>query len=208
MSPPELTVDFVRAFIAVAIGEDVRQALAGAQARLKSSRAHVGWVAPDHIHLTLAFLGETPASRLPELRAGLDTIATETLPFGFAVQDLGSFGGNRPRVVWAGVVLEDAAPLSALQGRVVAMLKTMGLPTEDREFHAHLTLGRTRSSRGSEELVRYLAEFKGRAFGRVDVSQILLMRSQLRPEGPVYSVLHSAALRGQAGPEPSQPTVA
>ena len=59
--------ELLRTFIAVELDESLRQSLVTLQNRLKKQMpaGSVKWVAPDGMHLTLKFLGDTPPQRIP-----------------------------------------------------------------------------------------------------------------------------------------------
>jgi 2'-5' RNA ligase len=201
MPPSSDSSPFVRAFVAIEIGEDVRRRLAEAQDRLRRASAHVAWVPPQNIHVSLAFLGDIPRETIvPKVAAALDKAAGPVSPFGFDVAELGTFGSRRsPRVIWAGVHGEE--PLKALHGRVYAALAVLGLRLDEREFAPHLTLGRVRSPRGVEDLMKAIAALGQPAFGRVETTRVLLMRSTLLPSGAEYAVLHESPLVVRPGME-------
>jgi 2'-5' RNA ligase len=188
--------DVLRLFVAVEIPGAVRAALAAAQARLRAGDARVGWVPPENIHLTLAFLGDTFQARVPALQAALDRAVSGFASFSVEVRGLGAFGAPRsPRVIWAG--LEDASGLLAgLHAALAERLTEAGVVLEARPFHAHLTLGRVRSRRGSDALTAAMASDKDTPFGALPVKQVLLMRSRLEARGAEYSILHSSPLKG------------
>ncbi len=72
----------IRTFIAIDLPPNVKAALADVAATLggRVSRGTVRWVRPEQMHLTLRFLGDTPADRLPALAAALDTLAAGHAP--------------------------------------------------------------------------------------------------------------------------------
>ncbi len=193
-----MSVGFVRVFVAVDIGDDVRVVLGREIEALKKTHSKVKWVAADCIHLTLAFLGEIPEERVPEINGALDEVAALSVVFTCEVKGLGWFGAARlPRVVWAGIK-EDPA-LMELQVGVAGALRRLGFVPEDREFHPHLTLGRVKSARDGEGLATVLSGRGDTVLGSMKVDRVLLMKSQLRPRGLEYSVLHEAGLLSGRG---------
>lgn len=193
-----MAAGFMRVFVAVDIGDDVRAALGREIQALKKTHPKVKWVAPEHIHLTLAFLGEIPEERLSEINMAMDAVAEASTVFSCEVKGVGWFGSVRsPRVVWAGMKEEPA--LMELQAGVAAALRQLGFVPEDRAFHPHLTLGRVKSARDGEGLAALLSGRGEAVFGAMKVDRVLVMRSQLRPQGPEYSVLHEAALSSGQG---------
>lgn len=197
-SPPDgavasAAVAPIRTFLAVELPADLRGALDRARLRLKGTRAHVGWVAPANLHLSLVFLGDIPADQVPGLAATLRARVAGAAPFSVEVTGVGHFGdGQSPRVVWAGVT--PSAPLMALQGAVESGCRECGFAVEARPYHPHITLGRVRSSRGREVLMAEMQRLAGTAFGAMAVDAVALMRSHLQAGGPRYERLAALPL--------------
>ena len=178
----------IRAFIAIGLPANVKAALGDVAAALAAGvpRGAVRWVRPEQIHLTLRFLGDTPIDRLPALAAALDDVAGRQASFALRLTTTGCFpNAHRPRVVWVGLGGEAAA-LAALVADLNAALGALGLPPEDKPFRAHLTLGRVKDGRGAQDMplavdVPALP---------IPVAALHLIQSDLRPDGPVYTVRH------------------
>ncbi len=178
----------MRLFVAINLPAEIRERLAAEQDRLRRAQADVSWVRAENIHVTLKFLGETEEKRLDRIRPALLEVARGSAPFRIQVSGLGSFGGRVPRVVWVGVQ-EGAEPLSRLAKDVEAAMARLGFPKEKRGFSAHITLGRVRSAKNAEALLTALAQAETGPLGSVEVNQVELMQSELRPTGSVYTVL-------------------
>ncbi len=186
----------IRAFIAIDLPADVKAALGDVAAALAAGvpRGAVRWVRPEQIHLTLRFLGDTPIDRLPALAAALDDVAGRQASFALRLTTTGCFpNAHRPRVVWVGLGGEAAA-LAALVANLNATLDALGLPPEDKPFRAHLTLGRVKDDRAAQE-IDWSAAVPPL---NVPVTAVHLIESQLRPEGPLYTVRHTSTLAAQA----------
>ncbi|MEW6546616.1 MAG: RNA 2',3'-cyclic phosphodiesterase [Bacillota bacterium] len=178
----------MRLFVAVELPASVRQALGELVRYLGSSRADVKWVEEENFHLTLKFLGEVDASRLPHLGEALGRAARGVAPFDFQATGTGAFPSRRrPKVIWVGVG-RGAAELGHLAGRVDAELAHLGFPRENRPFSPHLTVGRVRSPHRLDDLVRML-EQASFATRDVAVNEIVLFQSVLGRGGPVYTPL-------------------
>lgn len=104
-----------------------------------------GWTHPADLHVTLHFIGDTPASRVEALSAAAAAAASLAAPFALALTEPGAFGApSAPRVLWCGLA-EPAAPggaLTALHAALGARLNASGFATEARPFRAHATLAR------------------------------------------------------------------
>ena len=191
----------IRSFVAVDLGAVVRSRLSEIQRQLKSSApaGSVRWVQPESVHLTLKFLGDVPAERVGEISTALARACEPLAPLSFVVAGAGCFPDpRRPNVVWIGV--EDSSrKLQALQQVVEQALNPLGFPPENRPFKPHLTLGRTQRSAAVTDL-RAVGERVGAlqvgALGRVEVHEIILMRSDLSPSGARYTPLAYISLGG------------
>jgi 2'-5' RNA ligase len=84
-----------------------------------------------------------------------------------------------------------------LQADIGAELEKLGFRPEDRDFTAHLTIGRARFVPRGDELPRKLEQERDFAAGRMGVAEVVVFSSQLGPAGPTYTTLGRAALRGQ-----------
>jgi 2'-5' RNA ligase len=192
-----------RTFIAIELNQQLRSALRNVQDKLKERTppGSVKWVAPDGIHLTLKFLGDTPVSRIPDIEAALKAACIPFQPFEFSVEGRGCFPNfRRPRVVWV-AVREKGQTLARLQVAVERTVAPLGWPTEDRAFSPHLTLGRVAKGADSRTVAavgQAVEESVVERLGLQTVTAVSLIRSELRPTGAVYSRLLHAPLAAQA----------
>lgn len=101
---------------------------------------------------------------------------------------MGSFqrkGGSA--VIWAGV--ETIQPLTVLQNQLEDELMSLGFAQEKR-FTPHLTLGRTKVLDDRVHFRQTLDKYGNLNFGTMTVNALSLMKSDLKPEGPVYTRLY------------------
>jgi 2'-5' RNA ligase len=151
-------------------------------------------VKPENLHFTLKFLGYQSEEQLSRVMDGLVEATTGITSFELSLVGLGGFPDlRRPRVLWVGA--SDGADASiALAQEVDESLHRQGVPREERSFSPHLTIGRLKDPRGFEPLRPAFTEAQSRALGRLAVSAIHLMRSDLSPEGAHYTILHTCPL--------------
>lgn len=182
----------LRAFIAVHIPDDVKQALNEASLLL-AGRVPTGvvrWVRPEQMHLTLRFLGDTDTGKLPAIQAAMDAVAATNAPFKMRLGGIGCFPNmRRPRVIWVGLSGGEVRLLS-LVAALEKELAPLGWEPEGKPFRAHLTLGRVKDERGAAG-VEWAADVPSLA---VPVEAIYLIESQLKPSGPIYTVRHLSRL--------------
>jgi RNA 2',3'-cyclic 3'-phosphodiesterase len=196
--------EILRTFIAIELDEPLHIALRSVQEKLKRQTppGSVKWVDPEGMHLTLKFLGDTPASRIPKIEAALRAACTGLEPFEVSVEGRGCFPDfRRPRVIWVAVRTKGAR-LTRLQEAVERTVAPLGWPTEERPFSPHLTLGRVNKNADAR-----LAAAAGQAveqtvvelIGVQRVTAVNLIQSDLRPTGAVYSPLLQIPLAAGTG---------
>ncbi len=181
----------MRSFVAVEVSKVCREALERAIERLRPLAPGVRWVRPDGLHLTLKFIGELAEADLPRAVERLATVAAGSAPFAMGVSGISGFPPHGiPRVVYV-ELQEPSGTLAALQAAVEdALADELGIAREDRPFTAHVTLGRTKDRRGCPGMEEIAAAVTSPDFGRVKVDSFVLMRSDLRPGGAVYTPVH------------------
>ncbi len=184
-----------RLFVAVDPAPAVAERVAAAVSAVRSLAPSAKWAGPESFHLTLAFLGDMSVAQVPDLAAAVGAAALRHSPIDVRFAGAGTFGGRRPRVLWAGVT-GDAAALAALAGDVEQALAPFGYVPEHRPFTAHLTLARARDPRGEPGLVDCAAKLAGEDFGPTRVEQVILYRSELSPKGAAYTPLAALPLGG------------
>lgn len=185
-------VEYIRSFIAVDIGAEVRAALSDTARALARAGADARWVAPESMHATLRFLGGVEMQRLESVRDAVAIAVARHCIMQVQVRGLGGFPSmRRPRVLWAGI---HCSGLAALAGAIEAAVVKAGLDPEERPFNGHITLARLRSLRGWEKLSHEVQAHADDDFGRVEVGEIVLYRSTLGADGAVHSPLWTIPL--------------
>ena len=187
----------VRTFIAVEVSAEVRIRAGRLIAQLEAAGANVRWVKPEHLHLTLKFLGDVDLRDVPEVCAAMARATADVPPFTLRLAGAGAFpNATNPRTVWIGsdVGIDE---MSVLHERLEAELGSLGFRREHRRFRPHLTIGRVRNAdRGMQALGAALAENRGFLAGVIDVDEVVVFSSELMRSGPIYEPLASAPLQG------------
>lgn len=123
-----------RLFTALWPAPTLRAAIAAWQGKWEWPR-QAAIVKTGRLHATLHFLGDVPASRIPELKAAL---ALPWEPFDLEL-GVGSVWPNGVAVVEPLATPPALADLHARMGRVVEKL---GIPVDERSWRPHITLAR------------------------------------------------------------------
>jgi 2'-5' RNA ligase len=138
----------MRLFIAVNCGGKTLDALAALQNRLRTLGAKGRFSRPENLHLTLAFLGETPESRVAVISRIIAALGAdrEGGPAELCLNlcRIGCYRHSGKELWWAAPGTGDPGlpPLLALRARLTAALEKAGIGFDRRPFNAHITLGR------------------------------------------------------------------
>lgn len=124
----------IRCFLAIALPDDVSDALMDVQDGVRNAR----WIEGEDLNLTLAFLGDCTPSELTELDVELGRLRVE--PFDLQIAGAGAFGGGKPHTLYAG--LAESEPLTRLQAKIGRVIREVGITADRRKFHPHITLAR------------------------------------------------------------------
>jgi 2'-5' RNA ligase len=190
----------VRTFIAIELPGEILRLMSGVQAQLKTGAppGSVRWVHVEGIHLTLKFLGPVPASQIDTITAAMAAAARNVPLFTLTITGAGCFPNvKRPRVIWIGIN-EPTGRLNSLQRAVESTISPLGYPSEERGFQPHLTLGRVARDATPNDIKRLgeiVAAANVGALGQVSVTQIALIKSDLKPSGAEYTALQYAQLK-------------
>jgi 2'-5' RNA ligase len=191
----------IRSFIAIELSDEARAALADLQNRLKAVAPAqvVRWAAPESVHLTLHFLGDVAADDVEKIIELIRLAASAYPPFDLTLGGLGCFPNTRrPRIIWAGVSGQTEILLN-LQQNLGEKLKAIGFTPEARPYVPHLTVGRVKDGLPQRQLTQ-LGQMLEREQSQVEqlailsVTEISLMKSELKPAGAVYTRLAFAKL--------------
>ena len=188
----------IRSFFAIELPEEVRRGLAKLRSELeRTEHRFAKWVDPEGIHLTLKFLGNIPLKQVAEVTKAIEEAAQGIPPFHLEISGLGAFPNlKQPRVLWVGIGGEIDT-LLRLQQNIDFVLASLGFAKEERPFMPHLTLARVRQGASPMERKNFgelamSASFK--ASYPIDAKAVSLMRSQLTPDGAIYTRLSMVGL--------------
>lgn len=174
----------MRLFLAVRFPEDLA---ARASAVLPESKI-LRRVAPELMHVTLAFVGRVEEGALDEVIAAAADTARGTAAFTLELSAIGQFPERgRPHVVWLG--FRDPARLVELAERARAGLRAHGITFDEKPFRPHLTLARVRedADRLAERDLTIALRAVTPPSGSFAVHALQVIESVLSPKGPRYT---------------------
>ena len=181
----------MRAFIALEISEQLRYEVAGLARRLGQSVSG-RFVQPGNYHVTLAFLGDVDERAIAAACDALD-VACEGAPSPqLACDGLGKFGKARDATLWLGIAQNDE--LARIATRVRDELASRDVAFDGKPFKPHITLARRA---GIPKTAMPELPFPQPSHAPA----VTLFKSQLDPEGAIYTPLHAVILPRAASPQ-------
>ncbi len=162
---------------------------------LRTASRDLKVVSPDHLHLTLKFLGDAEEGLVPEILSAIREASSGIPPFTIRVRSTGAFPNlSRPSVLWVG--LEGGEPLARIAKLLDADLAALGFERETRPWSPHVTLARVRGHAGMDRVKALLLAHERDLFAECRIDEIRLKKSVLRPQGPEYSTVEAVRLEG------------
>ena len=180
-----------RLFIGIPILDEIKQKIAPLSAKISNTGADLTIVSVSNLHLTVKFLGETDESTIPEILHTMSSLHQK--PFSLSFQGVGAFPSlDKITIVWVGI---HSPELTALMKKVNQLLNH--IRKEERPEIPHITIARVKSSRNITELQRTLLELNNLSCGQMQVDALILYESELKKEGPHYTIIDKIPLKGE-----------
>jgi RNA 2',3'-cyclic 3'-phosphodiesterase len=187
----------IRTFIAVDIGDAIRERIVSLQETLGRNSSGVKWVEKENLHVTLHFLGEVGELDIVKICRVAKEQLEDMVPFTMNISGLGCFPTpRRPKILWVGVE-EGSEQLTQIHSVLEQPLFDLGCyRREERAFHPHITLGRLNQEDRQETWSQAITKYQDWQGGEVKVKEVLIVGSELRREGPLYTIMGRAKLNG------------
>ncbi len=194
----------IRAFLAVELSQELRAELATVQQELKhriepemKRDIRISWAQPASIHLTIKFLGDMDEQAIGPLLAAVEQAIGRQIPVNVPLERLGAFPRPQsPRVLWVGPSENwergaEAKRVAEIHGAIEQACEGLSFLRETRPFSPHLTLARIKV--GERQVGVALAKSgvldRPLSLGSLGVESVVLMKSELKPTGSVYTKL-------------------
>jgi 2'-5' RNA ligase len=164
-------MDNLRIFIGIDLPGAIAERLSARMAHMQTILPFRKWTHPSDLHLTLHFLGQTPAGRLDAVRDAMARAAAKVHPFQITFAGIGTFGSPRaPRVVWLGLSEPTAfASLFRLHAELAAHLSAAGFELDARPYRPHLTLARPSGAEYAADMIQTVWAESGAKDPGIDV---------------------------------------
>ena len=138
-----------------------------------------------NLHFTLQFLGEISERNIQLIIQELKKI--EFSKFKICLKGIGAFPNIKsPKIIWVGTDENSSTKMIDLSKKIQKSLRTLGFTT-DKSFKPHITVFRIKKKIG--DIRKEMETHENINFGIQKVSSFKLKKSELTPNGPIYSDL-------------------
>ena len=177
----------VRAFLAIDLDDDLKPKINKIIKEFKQIDTRIKYVELANLHLTLKFFGEIDTAGLELLEEKIAKVVSEFKPFNVKIKSCGAFpNNNHIKVIWVGI--EDDSIIKDLHDKLDNEFTKLGFD-KDKKFSTHLTIGRMKSAKNKNQVKSTIEEFSDVEIGEMNVDKIILKKSTLTPQGPIYEDL-------------------
>lgn len=186
-----MSTDRLRLFVAARIPEDRLAHLDRLVSPLREKLTNARWTETADQHLTMKFLGTTPADRLDAVIQTTAMVAGGHVSAELSFTEVAGFPSrSRIRVLWMGIA-DRAGLLSRVAGDLDRAFEPLGYPSEGRAYTPHLTLARFKLP---VPLKGGFPSVDAREVAPFSVDELVLFRSHLLPKGARYEVMKTFPL--------------
>lgn len=183
----------MRVFIGIKLDERVHEEIEKFLEPFKKISSPIRWVKPENVHITLKFIGEVSEEKYAKIEKRLGEAEFDTGPFDLKLTGCGKFGrGNTLNIFWIGISPSD--PLTQIFKKIENTLAKISIEKENRPFKPHITVGRNKKNFNFQSFFQLIEENNDRLISEFNVDHFQVFKSQLRPEGPIYTILKEIPL--------------
>jgi 2'-5' RNA ligase len=184
----------MRLFISIEIPDAIKNNIEKLIKELGTHLTPIKWVDKKNLHLTIKFLGEVDGSRIEELKGLTKESIGEMGKLSISIKGIGVFPDSmHPRMIWVGLG-NGLAKVREVSQKVEKLLSSKGFREEENEFTPHLAIGRIKSEINIISLKRFMDENKDMDLGSFDAENLSIVKSTLKPTGPVYEIIGQVKL--------------
>jgi len=171
-----------RLFIAIPLPENIKEEILNNTNLSNNYRI----TNKDNLHITLFFLGDKEENIIPKIKKIIDNIAKNQKAFPIELSNFGKFPlKGYPKIIYL-TGDEGKNEIIDIADQLRKELKKHNI-TDDKDFNFHITVGRLKYK--TNDFIK-LPVLNNKI--KFTVDRIILYKSDLKPQGAVYTILYQA----------------
>ncbi|MFA5062053.1 MAG: RNA 2',3'-cyclic phosphodiesterase [Patescibacteria group bacterium] len=183
----------MRAFIAFPLSDEAKQELVKTQAEINGQNlsAKIRWVEDKNMHVTVEFLGDVKEEQVEHIKNILNNICIQHKPFEYKLKKVNAFPNlEHPNVLVVDIGDDERNSSVNLYVELHNELAKIGLNLNNRKWYPHATLGRIKPDFSGKISLDNISVQETKWI----VDEVLFIKSDLTPAGPVYEVIETFKL--------------
>ena len=178
----------LRTFISVTVPKEIISLREMLRTTVNFQKKNLRWIKIGQIHLTLKFLGFAPEETIDDLNSVIASVVSRYQKIDLTVKGTGCFPvPTRPRVLWLGIEGESEKLIQFVTD-LNTELEQHGFPAEPQQYTPHITLARIKyPPKHTPDIESFLQT----TYDPINmmINRVQFLRSELFPDGSVYSIL-------------------
>lgn len=183
----------MRTFIGLKLPQEIQEQLNTTSSTLQGIKQHnVNWVRAENYHITFQFLGEVSSAHIADISEIMERSCGMLKSQLFRSPQLELVPSAKPRVLWVRYE-NNSTELKKAHGLFCREFCELGYKLDRKPLRYHVTLSRIKGSVRESFAQAVLAQQLKHQ--ELEVQEIVLYESKLRPGGPEYTPLYRMPLR-------------
>jgi 2'-5' RNA ligase len=183
----------MRIFIGIKLNDMVLEKIEKFLKPFKKISTPLKWTKQENLHITLKFIGEVSPEQYSHIETLLNNTNFNTGAMDLNITGCGKFGRGRDlNILWIGTDKNDT--LEDMYNRMENTLEKAGIAKERREFKPHITAARNKKPFNFKSFFKKIDENSEQFISGLKVTHFQVFKSQLTPEGPIYTILKEISL--------------
>lgn len=183
----------MRIFIGIKLDDAVLEKIEKFLKPLKKIPTPIKWTKLKNLHVTIKFIGDIPDEQYPQIEELLSNAGFNTGEINLKITGCGKFGkGHNLDILWIGIDKNDK--VEKMYNKIEKTLENGGIPRERHKFRPHITVARNKKSFNFNSFFKIIDENREHFISGLKITHFQVYKSQLTPEGPIYSILKEIPL--------------
>lgn len=183
----------MRIFIGIKLNEMALEKIEKFLKPFKKVSTPLKWTKRENLHITIKFIGDVSSEDYSQIETLLNNADFNTGAVDLNIAGCGKFGKGRDlNILWIGI--DKNEKLEDMYNRLENTLEKAGVEKERRQFKPHITAARNKKTFNFKSFFEMIDENRERFISGLNVTHFQVFKSQLTPEGPIYTILKEIPL--------------
>ena len=185
----------IRAFIALDLPIEFKKQIYNKISKiLTPKKDKLKLVESEQLHLTLFFFPSISTEKIKNLSSFIDDIKLNA--FKIKIKGVNTFNLNKPSVIFIDLI-DESNSITYLYNKLKDSAFENGASRDHEDFVPHITIARIKKSASFNDykvISEIIRKNQNSYFGDIICNEIKIFKSDLTPNGPIYTTLYKKVL--------------